>query len=365
MVSARLHVQDGQYMIGDSVCDLVPPAPGGSSGLVGLRPGLAVVIAGTQFGNVAVSVEVTDAAPDLDTAGWDEVVEVSLTTSANGTGLGIISGGQGPGKLSGLTPAGPGSHRLRLHARGRDNGASRDVVTGKPVEEHLIQIWPGPAAPQAVHKTTDEYGRLMRAGTPAGSSRYPQGESRELAAGQPITATDRATAALRWIYVYAGGWLFELQVIADLAGLPARQEKRARRAVEGYEGAVLPGSQDARPLRVTLRYAAGRGADSAQAGDLDSAQAGEGGGAASTGEESRGGPIARGPVVSANAWTYYPDGVRHVAEVAFWSSPLPPPEPLSLTIEWPALSIPPATITIDGAAVAAAARTLPPLLAPS
>jgi hypothetical protein len=47
-----------------------------------------------------------------------------------------------------------------------------------------------------------------------------------------------------------------------------------------------------------------------------------------------------------------------VAEEGFWLWPSPPAEPFTLTFEWPAVGISPASITIDGAAIAAAARTI-------
>ena len=51
-----------------------------------------------------------------------------------------------------LTPHGPGSYRVRVCARGRDAGFRADRVTDSPVEEHLLQIWPAPHAPDVVYK---------------------------------------------------------------------------------------------------------------------------------------------------------------------------------------------------------------------
>ena len=49
-----------------------------------------------------------------------------------------------------------------------------------------------------------------------------------------------------------------------------------------------------------------------------------------------------------------------MAEEGFWLWPLPPAESFTLTFEWPARGISPSTITIDGAAIAAAAGPFQP-----
>ncbi len=65
------------------------PTPGRASGLVGVSPGLAIVITGTQFGNVLVSVQAGESDPGLDAGRWEEVTEVSLTSGPGGQGLSI------------------------------------------------------------------------------------------------------------------------------------------------------------------------------------------------------------------------------------------------------------------------------------
>ena len=265
-ISAWLSVEDGQYWITDSDPDagFVLPGPGGAGGLVGAVPGLAIVITGTQFGNVALTVQSGDSDPGLDTGGWDEVVEVSLASGAAGQGLGILSGGQGPGELATLTPAGAGSYRIRVHVRGRDAGTADDVVTGEPAEEHLLQIWPAPPGPEIIRKTTDEHGAGFRAGAETSSGpdpRSPHGRHVMLEVSQPVTATSRANAVLERIYVRSGGCEFEFRIVVDVSGMTPQQEKRARRAVGGYRGATLPESTDPGSLRVVLHFSDGRTAE--------------------------------------------------------------------------------------------------------
>ena len=54
------------------------------------------------------------------------------------------------------------------------------------------------------------------------------------------------------------------------------------------------------------------------------------------------------------AMTRYPDGSRQVAEREFWCWPRPSAAPFTLTLEWPALGLPPSAVTVDGAALATA-----------
>jgi hypothetical protein len=330
----RLDVQDGQYAIWDGVSDLDPPDPGGSGGLVGTAPGLAIVITGTQFGNIALSVQVGDSAPGLDTGPWDEVTEVSLTTGAGN--LSILSGGDGPDELSGLTPPRAGDYRVRVHARGRDAGASRDVVTGTPVEEHLVQLWSAPVEHEQVHKTTDAVASGRKA--IVGPWRGPQsrGQVAEIPVRRLISAPGRASATLRWIQIRDDGCMFEFEFAVDLAGLTPQEEKRGRRAIDGHKRAKMPGSTSDGPLRVLVRYSDGRVADSANRG-----------------EKFFAGLRPDGPVAYPFRYTIYPDGGRHVAEIGIWSWPLPPAEPFELSVEWPAIGLERATITLNGAAILA------------
>lgn len=341
MISARLSIEDGQYWVtdGNPDADLALPDPGGDNGLVGVAAGLAIVVTGTQFGNMGLIVAAGDSDPGLNLSDWDDVVEVSLTSGQGGQGLGITSGGLGPDELQALTPGGTSTYRIRVYARGRDAGADHDVVTGKPVEEHLLQIRPAPYAEEIIHAATDRFGQVFRTGIAQGSDpRYPSGEHIELNVGQVIAETGRATVALEGIDVHASGCRFKLRVDVDVSGLTPRQEKRARRAVDGHEGAAMPESADAGRLRVTAHFSDGRSVDSGARLD----------------------PIPHsGPAISASYSSNYPLGGTQVAEESFWSWPLPPAEPFTLTLEWPAVGIPPATTIVDGAAITAAARSLP------
>ena len=56
-------------------------------------------------------------------------------------------GGPDRDDLGNLVAAGPGSYRLRMHARGRDQAHANVVAPGSPIEEHLPRI--GVLAPES------------------------------------------------------------------------------------------------------------------------------------------------------------------------------------------------------------------------
>jgi hypothetical protein len=315
---------------------------GGASGLVGVSPGVAVVVTGTQFGYVLMGVQAGESDPGLDTGPWDEVVEVSVVSGPGGQGLCVTSGGDGDGpeEFLQLTPRGAGSYRVRVHARGRDTGADLDVVEDEPVEEHLVQSWPAAPAPEIIHKTTDEVGAGYREYDESEPDpRLPYGQFIRIEVNQLVTTTDRATVELQRIKIHRGGCEFTIKAVVDVSGMTASEEKRARRAVDGYRGAALPGTASADQLRVTLRFADGRTAPFSD-NSIDLPRS--------------------GPGVTFCGGSAYPDGPRQVREDGFWAWPLPSAEPFTLALEWPAVGIPPASITVDGAMIARVAANLPP-----
>ncbi|MFC0842684.1 hypothetical protein ACFH04_02890 [Streptomyces noboritoensis] len=65
-----------------------------------------------------------------------------------------------------LAATGAGTYRLRISVRGRDAGADADYLEEdeEPVEEHLLQAWPAPAAADVIHKASDGIGAYWRTG---------------------------------------------------------------------------------------------------------------------------------------------------------------------------------------------------------
>jgi hypothetical protein len=132
----------------------------GFNGLVSVHGSLAIVMTGTAAGYVRLTIDPLGSEPELLTADWDEVVEVSLWFEE----LGAVTT-EGCEGLEDAPPlaASPGNYRVRVHARGRDRGGERGSVWDSPVEEHLVQAWPAPPSAEICHKLTDAYGANFRA----------------------------------------------------------------------------------------------------------------------------------------------------------------------------------------------------------
>lgn len=119
---------------------------------VGQRPAcssrfVAAVFTGIHTGRVGVAVEVrTRPVTVVYAVGRIRVV-------------GLF--GDLPEQLPNLTPNGPGDDRVRVHARGRDTGHASHTLA-EPVEDYLILVWPAPAAPETIHKHSDDYGAMLR-----------------------------------------------------------------------------------------------------------------------------------------------------------------------------------------------------------
>jgi hypothetical protein len=108
----------------------------------------ALIRTGMHTGNITVTVGLRDAAPALDTAAWEDVVELSARAPVGQ--LRVASLDDIPDALPILSAAGAGTYRLRVHARGRR--ANVDGAAEQPVEKYLLLAWPAPPAPEVVHR---------------------------------------------------------------------------------------------------------------------------------------------------------------------------------------------------------------------
>jgi hypothetical protein len=128
------------------------------NGLISAHASFAVVMTGTQFGLVQLTIASLNDEPRLSIDDWDDVVEISLTFEE----LGAVTTDNGLG-LEQAPYLPPGDYRIRVHARGRDLGHDQADVWNSPIEEHLIQAWPGPKDREICHKLSDAYGASIRA----------------------------------------------------------------------------------------------------------------------------------------------------------------------------------------------------------
>jgi hypothetical protein len=156
--SAATRIDYSQFHIVDG-STLPEPSSMPANGLVATQPGTAVIFTSASSGWVHVTVDARTAGPqDVDTASWDEVVETDIeATTGRVTVQALMDAAP---SLPILTTSGPGTYRLRIHARGRD--LHPDVVAFEPVEEYLIQAWPASPSPDHVYKQTDAWGASLR-----------------------------------------------------------------------------------------------------------------------------------------------------------------------------------------------------------
>ncbi|MGH4029321.1 hypothetical protein ACQB60_10345 [Actinomycetota bacterium Odt1-20B] len=114
-----------------------------TNGLIATTDDFAHIHTGIARGHVAVEAAVFDAPPPLVTDGWDEVVDVPFTST---DGKAFLSANDESLPLN-LASYGPGTYRLRLHAKGRDTG--RHTGPGHRPQGHHPAGWdpgqdPGP-----------------------------------------------------------------------------------------------------------------------------------------------------------------------------------------------------------------------------
>lgn len=130
------------------------------NGLIFSRPGLAVVLTGVNGGPVSLTVEVFRRAvpPPGSVEAWDEVVEYSVESVSGDMRVAALMDDRP--ELPVLTPFGPGHYRIRVHARGRDHAYDAHVT--EPLEDYLLQVWPGQQEPDLVHRHSDRYGQTTR-----------------------------------------------------------------------------------------------------------------------------------------------------------------------------------------------------------
>ncbi|HEY3692084.1 MAG TPA: hypothetical protein VGL46_17600 [Pseudonocardiaceae bacterium] len=162
--TADLYLSYGQFVIRDYSPDYPTPDLAYPNGLVGADFRGASVLTGIDTGWVTVTLHVLDTEPDsVELDGWDEVAEVSVD-SDDGELFVHALGEDSPPELPGLAHEGPGTYRLRVHARGRDTAPHSRAE--EPVENYQISTWPAEEAPATVYKQSDKRGQEYRASRP-------------------------------------------------------------------------------------------------------------------------------------------------------------------------------------------------------
>ncbi|MFD3839183.1 hypothetical protein ACFWWC_23425 [Streptomyces sp. NPDC058642] len=129
-------VQYHQFDISDEDGPTGPDLNHGHNGLVRVADGITIVMTGIHTGDVDVTVTLHQAEPAPDSGTWHEIAEVSAHSASGDL---MVRGMMDDldEELPVLSFNGPGHHRLRVHARGRDTAV--DLSPDEITEWYLIQ----------------------------------------------------------------------------------------------------------------------------------------------------------------------------------------------------------------------------------
>ncbi|MBB5937225.1 hypothetical protein [Streptomyces zagrosensis] len=139
----------------------------GGNGLVSVNSAgtYISVMTGTSWGNVDLTIQVTKEEPAQHVDGWNEIVDVSMHVPLGELNIGDVTA-DCIEELCLPTGNEPRWWRVRVHARGRDAAAEEGDMWAEEgdtvLEQHLLQLWPAPPAPEVRHKLTDEVGANVR-----------------------------------------------------------------------------------------------------------------------------------------------------------------------------------------------------------
>lgn len=119
------------------------------NGLAGAASGEGLYLnLARRSGGSPVRIELCDAEPTLEPE-WEDVVEVSITVPEDADPRWSTWAGEDGGALA--IP--PGTHRVRVNARGRDAGRDGEFAE-ESVDFYLVQIWSAPATPDEILRRT-------------------------------------------------------------------------------------------------------------------------------------------------------------------------------------------------------------------
>lgn len=120
------------------------------NGLVGAaNPNGVYVNLARRSGGSPVRIVLLDGPPQTNDGSWEDVVEVSLALPQGHQMAWSTWAGENWGMLDGLPP---GSYRLRVSAKGRDEGHFGEFADDT-VDDYLLQLWPASWQPDVILRT--------------------------------------------------------------------------------------------------------------------------------------------------------------------------------------------------------------------
>lgn len=123
---------------------------GQSNGLIGVSAAaILFLITGLHTGPVGLTINLHDAAPELDES-WEEIVEVPFHVS-NGD-ITLVEWGADQGVRM-VVPS--GDYRARYHGNAMEAASDLDTNTEEdPVDHYRLDLWPASPAPDRIVKQT-------------------------------------------------------------------------------------------------------------------------------------------------------------------------------------------------------------------
>ncbi|MBL1083619.1 hypothetical protein JK359_16865 [Streptomyces actinomycinicus] len=155
-----LYVEDHDLLIDPMLQGVMefPEHSGVTNGLIGFHKDFGTILTGFVRGYVRVTVELHAEQPSLDTEGWDDVLDISAVLAR---GQAFVAGCE-EALTTNLAFDGPGTYRIRTHARGRADAKDaalprrpRPSSAGPAPETYLIQVWKAPVGPEQIHTSSN------------------------------------------------------------------------------------------------------------------------------------------------------------------------------------------------------------------
>ncbi|WP_072690810.1 hypothetical protein [Rhodococcus marinonascens] len=134
-------VDHHQFVVGERGAEYLETVSHGT--LLESGPGFVSFYTGIAYGPAHITVSLLDHAPaDPNQAVWEVAEETTLTAASE------IVVSATDGTVADLPPVPAGRYRVRAHARGRDRHYGQEV--DHPVEDYLLELWPGTNADTTV-----------------------------------------------------------------------------------------------------------------------------------------------------------------------------------------------------------------------
>ncbi|MBG0827217.1 hypothetical protein HS041_05515 [Planomonospora sp. ID67723] len=121
----------------DDEFELIEASPLWVEGLAGAEPGVLQVSVANEFATVCVTAEAYDRRPPLERRGWEAVKEIPYRSTRGNLTFVDFYGGR---RLVGLTVAGKGDYRVRVHVRGSERAEGWSEKGD--LEQFLIMAYP-------------------------------------------------------------------------------------------------------------------------------------------------------------------------------------------------------------------------------